>query len=165
MSHENERCREVSRRGVVTAVHGTVVDIQIVQRSACSACHIKAICAAGEAAEKTVQAPNDGTLVPGMAVTLSMDERIGWLGVLVGFVLPLVLVVTLLFSLRGILPREEVAGLIAVASLVPYYGVVHLFRGFFSRVVKFRVTPEANSVQGSIPGLHPFQFVRKEGTL
>lgn len=153
MNHKLDQCREITRHGVVTAVHGSVADIEIDQRSACSSCHVKVLCAAGDATAKTVTAPNDGTLTPGMPVFLSMDERIGWLGVLVGFVAPLVLVVTLLFVLRRFVSREEIAGLIAILALIPYYFGVHLFRGFFERIVRFRVSPR------------PFYIVRKEGTL
>ena len=170
MRHETERCREVSRHGVVTAVNGAVADIEIIQRSACSSCHIRALCAAGESSSKLIQAPNDGTLAPGMSVILSMDERIGWLGVLVGFVLPLVLVVSTLFVVRGLIPREEIAGLIAVTTLVPYYGIVHLFRGFFSRVVRFRVERppigrHGPAAESDAAHPHPFHIVQKEGTL
>jgi positive regulator of sigma E activity len=175
MIDTNDRCREIERHGVVTAVRGSVADIEIIQRSACSSCHIRALCVAGESAPRTVQAPSDGTLAPGMSVILSMDERIGWLGVVMGFVLPLMLVVTVLFSLRGLVRREEIAGLLALASLVPYYGALRLGHGFFDRVVQFRARPLWSQGQqiprghGADPvpadgDLHQFHIVRKEGT-
>lgn len=152
MNNHNNRCQVIERHGVVAAVHGAEADIEITQRSACSSCRIRALCAPGDSATRLVRAPNDGALAPGMPVILSMDERIGWLAVLAGFVLPLILVVTILFALRDIVPREEVAGVIAVGALVPYFAILHAFRRFFDRVVRFRVRP----TQG-------LQLVRKEG--
>lgn len=156
----------MERHGVVTAVHGNTADIEIIQMSACASCHIRALCVAGESAPRTVQAPADGALHPGMSVVLSMDERMGWLGVLVGFVLPLILVVATLFALRGVVPREEVAGLIALGALVPYYGAVHHFRGYFDRVVQFRARPRhgASRDEDAGHGARRFYIVRKEGS-
>lgn len=157
MNHESRRCSEVTRSGIVTAVNGSVADIQIIQYSACSSCRIRALCAPGESAPRMVQAPNDGTLAPGMSVVLSMDERLGWLGVTVGFILPLVLVVVTLFLTKGRVPREEIAGLIALATLVPYYGTVRALRRFFERVVRFRVASGARPTRS-------FHLVEKEGS-
>ncbi|POR00989.1 hypothetical protein AU468_08950 [Alkalispirochaeta sphaeroplastigenens] len=163
MDIQERGCREVSRQGVVAAVRGAVADVEILQRSACAGCHVKALCAAGESAVKIVQVTNQGNLRPGMTVRVSLEERIGWIGVAVGFVIPLVLVVTVLFSLTRVVSREEFAGLGAVASLVPYYALVYAFRGFFARIVRFRVS-EVDSGEEEQRGGAPFHIVRKEGT-
>ncbi|TVR69298.1 MAG: hypothetical protein EA427_08695 [Spirochaetaceae bacterium] len=162
MNNHNERCRVIERHGVVAAVHGAVADIEIIQRSACSSCRIRALCVPGDSASRIVQAPNQGELVPGMPVVLSMDERIGWLSVLAGFVLPLVLVVTVLFAVRSIVAREEIAGVIALGTLVPYYGGLHLFRRFFEGIVRFRVRPDGSDRPDGTE--RRFHIVRKEGT-
>ena len=130
---------------MVTACDDRFVDVQILQPGACASCHIKALCSAGESAVKTVRAPQDGSLRPGMSVILSMEERMGWLGVLVGFVLPLILMVAVLFLVRARVAREEIAGLTALLSLVPYYIAVHAARDHFARIVHFTVQKEGIS--------------------
>jgi positive regulator of sigma E activity len=165
MNHESRRCREVTRSGIVTAVNGPVADIQIVQYSACSSCRVRALCTSSESALRTVQTPNDGTLAPGMSVVLAMDERLGWLGVVVGFVLPLVLVVGTLFLARGHVSREEIAGVIALATLVPYYGAVRALHRYFDRIVRFRITSRRDPVLISEHApARSFHLVEKEGS-
>ncbi|HKK47478.1 MAG TPA: SoxR reducing system RseC family protein, partial [Alkalispirochaeta sp.] len=90
MNHIPSQCKVVTQPGVVTALHETEADIQIVQHSACSSCTIRGLCAPSESSTKTIRVPNRGGLTPGAMVEINMQERHGWLGVLFAFVVPLV---------------------------------------------------------------------------
>lgn len=141
MNYASGSCRTVTRRGVVTSVTDSVANIEIIQHGACSSCHIKALCGAVDTSRKLIPVPVRPGLEPGTTVDLSMDERFGWLGVLVGFVLPLVIVVGGFFALRGVAPSEEHAALLGVLALAPYFGLVYLFRARLDRVIEFEAAP------------------------
>jgi positive regulator of sigma E activity len=141
MNHTNDQCRVVSQNGRVVSVRGDVADIQIVQTSACASCRIKGICAAGDTSAKTVNVPNDGTLLPGMSVRLDMRERYGWIGVLFAFVFPLTIVVSTLFGFRSLFGSEEIAALAGIALLAPYYGLLYLTRNYFIKTIRFEAHP------------------------
>ncbi|MEX2443524.1 MAG: SoxR reducing system RseC family protein [Alkalispirochaeta sp.] len=129
-------------------MHGTEADIEIVQHSACSSCKIRGVCAPSESSTKTIRVPNHGGLAPGTRVDIDMQERYGWMGVLFAFVVPLVLVVGVLFSLSGPLGSEEMAGLAGLASLLPYYGLLYLTRHIFAGIIRFDVHPAAFHKEG-----------------
>ncbi len=141
MTQDETRCRVVSQVGTVTRVSGAYADIQILQTGACASCTVKGVCNPGDSSVKLIHARLLGGAVPGDRVLLEMDARNGMLGVLVSYVVPLVLVVAVLFGVRPHVERESWAGLLAIASLVPYFGLIYLARGIFARVIEFRATP------------------------
>lgn len=145
MSLQEQHCRVVHRSGTVTACDTTHVEVEIEQPGACASCHIKALCATGGAVVRRIHAAHDGSLRPGMAVTVSMEERFGWYGVVAGFVLPLLLLVAVLFGTRPHVAREEIAGLLALLSLVPYYWAVHAARHHIARIVYFTARKEGTT--------------------
>lgn len=143
MIHEYSDCRVITRPGVVIRAYDDVADIEIVQHSACASCTLKGVCTSGESVSRVISAHTQTTLTPGTRVELSMEERWGLLGTVVAFVLPLLLVVTVFFVSRPWFGREEWAGLVAVASLAPYYLLIYRLRDRFARMVTFYAQPLA----------------------
>lgn len=141
MERTNDSCRVVTRRGVVASVSDSVANIEITQHGACASCHVKAICTALDATTKTVTVPARDDLRPGTTVELSMEERFGWLGVLLAFVIPLLIVVGTFFLLRRPFSSEEYAALAGLCALVPYFGLIYLARGWFAGVIRFEAAP------------------------
>jgi sigma-E factor negative regulatory protein RseC len=124
----------------------TEADIQIIQMSACASCHIRSLCTGSDTSAKTIHAVHAGDLKQGMRAEISMKERYGWLGVLVAFVLPLVIVVGALFGLAPVFGSQELAALAGLGALAPYYLLLYGTRGWFARVVRFEATPAAPTV-------------------
>lgn len=147
MNHIPDQCRVVTQAGLVTAMHGDVADIQIVQTSACASCHIRGVCSAGDTSAKLVQVPGAPNLRPGMRVELRMPERHGWLGVIFAFILPLLVVVGASFGLATPLGSEEAAALAGIGLLGLYYGALFLTRHVFSRIVTFEAVPLKEGIE------------------
>jgi hypothetical protein len=80
-----------------------------------------------------------------MPVTLSMDERLGWLGVLVAFAGPLFVMVGTLFLTTAMGATEAIAGLVALVALVPYFFILFSAREYFNQVVRFSVLKKGPS--------------------
>jgi positive regulator of sigma E activity len=163
MNHKRRQCRVVTQPGVVSALHGTDADIQIVQTSACASCRLRGVCAPGDAAAKMIRVANPGGLVPGSRVDVHMDERFGWMGIIFAFALPLVIVVGTLFGLAVPLGSEEMAAVAGLGALLPYYGLLYVTRGFFSRIVRFDVTPSERVFPGAGLTLFDSSAFHKEG--
>ncbi len=141
MNHTDNQCRVVSRNGRVISVSGSTADIEIIQSGACAHCSIKGVCAAGDTKAKTVRVSHNGALSPNMNVRLDMEERFGWVGVVFAFVLPLIIVVTALFTLRSIVGSEERAALAGLGLLAPYYGFLYLTKDYFVKLIRFHAIP------------------------
>lgn len=141
MKHNPGRCNVITQQGVVTRVHGSNVDIQIVQQSACSACALKSACVGTESAERVIHAAAHSGVAVGERVLVHMDERAGWVSVALTFIVPLFIVVAVFFGLHAWVAREEFAALLGLAALVPYYYLIFRLRGVLQRAIHFWTTP------------------------
>jgi sigma-E factor negative regulatory protein RseC len=120
--------RMVCHDGTVIERKDTHVRVKIVARSACADCHAKGMCTAADMQEKIIDAVTHEPLQVGDTVTIVMEEKMGWLAVLYGFVLPFVLLIAVLFGLYLSGRKETDAALYAIGSLVPYYILLYIFR-------------------------------------
>ena len=95
---------KISHSGVIESMEGNSVHVRIVQTSACAACKVAGYCNAAESKEKIVDVtPVDISLYKvGQVVTVSASVQVSG--------------------------SEGVAALSALAALVPYYGLLWLFR-------------------------------------
>jgi len=120
----------VSHEGIVITANGNsnCVQVKIISTSACAACHAKETCMAADMKEKIIDATPLEPLKPGDAVIIKMEEKLGRIALFYGFILPFVILATILFSLPALGFSENVAGLTAIGSLAPYYLALYICR-------------------------------------
>ncbi len=118
---------KIEHKGIVEQVNGTEVRVRILQSAACSGCHAAKSCMAAEAQEKIIDCVTADPMQVGDEVTVQVEQSVGWLAVLLSFVLPFCIMMLMLW-LMGKFFSEGIAGTIALCSLLPYYGIVALFR-------------------------------------
>ena len=121
---------KISHSGVIESMEGNSVHVRIVQTSACAACKVAGYCNAAESKEKIVDVtPVDISLYKvGQVVTVSASGRVAARALLWGFGIPFLVLVGVLFAALQVSGSEGVAALSALAALVPYYGLLWLFR-------------------------------------
>jgi len=120
--------RMVCHDGTVISRKDNHVQVKITARSACADCHAKSMCTAADMQEKIIDAVAGEPLWPGDTVTIKMQEKMGRLALVYGFILPFIVLVGVLFALFLTGSSETKAALIALGSLVPYYLLLYLFR-------------------------------------
>jgi positive regulator of sigma E activity len=126
------RNRMVYHDGTVVSFEEEKIRVKIISKSACADCHAKGACTAADMEEKFIdtiptQHPHEPFQV-GDLVTIIMEEKLGRVALFYGFMLPFLVMVAVLFTLSGMGHNEAKAGLLALASLVPYYLFLFLFR-------------------------------------
>jgi positive regulator of sigma E activity len=96
--------------------------------SGCSACH-HSLCMLGDskAKELEVTATNSAFLV-GEEVLIRVNPASAYLGLVLLYLLPFLLLVGLLIGFLQMGYTESIAGSISLASLVPYFLLLFLFR-------------------------------------
>lgn len=132
------------RQGVVTALSPGYVTVRIQQQSACAGCHARSWCVSSECAERELRLKTYGrSFALGESVTITAEERVGRLAVLLAFVLPLLLLVASLAFLQLLLPAksEAWAVLSTLALLGLYYLILYAFRKHLSRSLRLEVHP------------------------
>ena len=131
----------IKHDGIVIAVNGDgTVRVRIVQTSACAACKAKAMCASAESKEKEIVALFVGEeakrregerqdIKLGDEVVVMVQQKIGWKAILLAYILPFIVMMTVVAIGNGLLGiREEVIGTTALCAMGVYYIVLGFFK-------------------------------------
>lgn len=130
---------KISHSGIVESVADGCVKVRILQASACGACKVAGHCHAAEAKEKIVEVyGSDFTrYTPGQQVVVSTSGDVAGRALLLGFGVPFVVLVGVLVLVLALTGDEGLSALCALAALIPYYGVLYLFRDRIRRQLTF----------------------------
>lgn len=119
----------ISHIGVIERIEGGIVQVKIVQQSACSECHAQSMCCASESKDKTIDIPDSsGIFQVGENVMICGQSSMGLLAVLLAFVIPIIIVVTAIALGTNRQWDETVTGLSGLLLLIPYYYILYLLR-------------------------------------
>ena len=132
---------KISHPGVVDGIEGDCVKVRIVQTSACAACKVAAHCNASESKEKLVDVFGCDTAkyATGQEVVVSASREVANRAILLGFGLPLLLLIGVLLMVLRWTGDEGMAALASLGALVPYYIVLWLLRDSIRQQVAFRI--------------------------
>ena len=115
--------------------------VRILQTSACAACKVASHCNASESKEKMVDVvcENGAAYEKGQQVVVSASRQVANQALLLGFGVPFLLLVGVLFVVLRLSGNEGVAALSGLAALVPYYLLLWLLRDRIGRRVSFQI--------------------------
>ena len=127
--------------GIIESINGDKVLVRILSQSACSSCHAKGACSVADIEEKIIEADLNpsGNWKPGDQVMVRMEESLGRKAVLMGYGLPLVVLVVSIVIFLSLLNHEGLAALLSILMLVPYYLTLYLFRKRLQKEFRFRI--------------------------
>lgn len=137
---------EGRREGVVVSLSPGYVTVRIQQQSACAGCHARSWCVSSECAERELRLKTSGrTFALGEVVTITAEERVGRLAVVLAFVLPLLLLLGSLITMQAFLPQLseglQVVSTLGLLSL--YYLVLYAFREHLGKRLRLEVHPHS----------------------
>ena len=140
----------IKHDGIVIAVNGDgTVRVRIVQTSACAACKAKAMCASAESKEKEIVAlfvdeeakRREGErqdIKLGDEVVVMVQQKMGWKAILLAYMLPFIVMMTVVAIGNGLLGiREEVIGTAALCAIGVYYIVLGFFKNKIQKDFSF----------------------------
>jgi sigma-E factor negative regulatory protein RseC len=130
----------IEHKGVVEAVSDDGIKVRFTSVSACAACHAKGVCSASDMEDKeiTVNTASED-FQPGDPVMVTMASSLGTRAVLIGYVYPFILLLVVLMVLNQAGISELKSGVLSLATLLPYYFAVYLFRGKIERKFGFSI--------------------------
>jgi sigma-E factor negative regulatory protein RseC len=133
--------RHIEHEGIVEQADRNHVKVRILNQSACAACHAKGVCSAADMQEKLIDASCDREYAPGDRVFLTGESKLGLRAAWWAYILPLILMVITLFITHTLTNSENLAGLLSLAVLVPYYFIIKLFHSQFLKTFSFSIKP------------------------
>ena len=131
----------IKHKGIVERVEGSHLVVRIVQTSACAACSAKGLCNASESKEKLIDVYEvKDTYQVGEEVVLCGTTSMGMRAVLLAFGIPVLLLLMVLFIAMKVTDGDSfLAALAALIAIVPYYGLVYLFRDRLNKNFSFTI--------------------------
>ena len=131
----------IEHKGTIASIDGYQHTIRITQRTACSECHAKHACIAADTKEKMVHViDTSGQFKLNEQVMLLGKNSIGYRAVWWAFVLPLILLITVVVLAIAVWNLGELsAALVALATLIPYYALLYLLRHKMGKKLAFTI--------------------------
>ena len=132
---------KISHEGIITKIEDSNIEIKILSRSACASCNIKGACNMSEMQEKiiTIPAPKDKNLSIGQEVKISIGIGQANKAVVFAYIIPLIILVSMIFVLNALKLEEGINALISIGSLIPYYLILFLFRDKIKRKFEYEI--------------------------
>lgn len=118
----------INHEGIVQRIEDTSIIVSISSSTACSGCHAEGSCNIAGKEEKIIEVTGKYNVNPGDRVTILMKQSMGYAALFLGYLLPLVSVVTVLIILVALEVPELPAGLLSLGILIPYYTILFFFR-------------------------------------
>jgi positive regulator of sigma E activity len=118
--------------------------VSIISTSACNHCSSKEACSlslSSEVKEKEVEVSvqNADDYKPGQSVMVVMNQKNGILAVVLGYIVPLFLLLASVFVVYGVSHNEAWAGLSGLLILVPYYLALYFLNSRIKKQFQFRL--------------------------
>ena len=137
----------IRHQGVIESIAGSHLRVRIVQTTACAACKIQAHCNASESKEKVIDV-YDKTAAQrcqtGQTVTVTTEGTMAARALLLGFGLPLIIMMAVFFTASAMGLNEGMSALLMLASLLPYYIIIWCLRQRIAKRIRFRIEQQDN---------------------
>lgn len=131
---------KIKHDGVIESIDSKGIHVRIIQTSACASCKVAQTCRASEQKVKIVDVLDyTGKYHVGDSVVVSASRNTAVLSLLLGFGLPLIVMVGCLIAMMLITGDEGLSALCSLVALLPYYLILFLFRHRISRKVYFSI--------------------------
>ena len=134
----------IEHEGRVVAVDKDYISVEIVNKSACAACHAKAVCGASDQAVKLVDVAQDITTLTedyqvGEQVNVVMSSAMGTQAIWIAYVIPLIVLMASIFILYTLKAGDLLTGLVSLGVVALYYLGVFIFRNRISKIFIFSI--------------------------
>lgn len=138
---------KVEHEGRIIGISEDFISVEIVNKSACAACHAKGVCAASDESIKVIEVPYDiHTLTSdyktGDQVNVVMKGSLGLKAIWIAYVVPLIVLVASVVTLSLLGLSEVWVGLGTLVILAVYYFGVFLCRKKLSKIFTFYIEPK-----------------------
>ena len=138
---------KVEHEGRIIEISEDFISVEIVNKSACAACHAKGVCAASDESIKVIEVPYDlHTLTSDYKiddqVNVVMKGSLGLKAIWIAYVVPLIVLVASIIVLSLLKLNEVWVGLGTLMILAIYYFGVFLCRKKLSKIFTFYIEPK-----------------------
>jgi len=134
----------VTHPGIIKSIEPKRVEVAIISVAGCASCQIKGSCSVSDVEEKQVwvKMADTSQYKIGQSVTVEMKQSMGTWAVLLGYVFPFLVLVGGLLIFLGLDLDQGLAGVLALATLIPYYLLLYFMRGWLGNRFQYTLIPQ-----------------------
>jgi positive regulator of sigma E activity len=130
----------IEQKGTVEEVADQMIRVRIRRDTACGQCHARSMCNIGNNTETIIESTDyTADLKAGDHVNVGMTRTMGNKAIVLAYLVPFLLVITILLLMQANDSPEWLTGLGAVAVLVPYFLLLYVFRNKLRKTISFTV--------------------------
>jgi len=132
---------KIEHDGIVKDIVNNNIKVSILSKAACLSCSLKGVCSMSEVEEKEIDIPlNEApNMKKGDNVTVFYEKKLGFLALFLGYILPFLLIMTILIVGKQLSYAEEVYGVASILVLIPYYLILYLFKDKLRNHFRFSI--------------------------
>ncbi|RLD65674.1 MAG: Fis family transcriptional regulator [Bacteroidetes bacterium] len=132
--------KTIEHKGIIKEADSKKLIVSIITNSSCASCEAKGSCSASEIEEKEIEIRTfDGIYKVGEQVVVFLKESLGFRAMFLGYLLPFLVLMTVLIIGTSIGLDEGTAGLLALGSLVPYYMLIFIKNKKLKKTFSFSI--------------------------
>ncbi len=133
--------KQFSHSGTILAVEQDFVRVGFETKGACGGCAARAKCGMVDASSREVEIPTYGGDVyqVGQEVNIAISYQMGVVSVVFAYIVPLILLITVLASASALRISDGVAALASLIGVGLYYVGVYIFRNKLEKQIKFTI--------------------------
>lgn len=130
----------IEHKGKIEKIEGNKIRVRFTAISACAACHAKGVCTASDMENKEVEVIDEpANYEIGEQVNVVLQQSLGFRALLYGYVFPFFLLLMALIILSFTFNNELIAGIGAIAVLIPYYILLYFYNDRLQKVFSFKI--------------------------
>lgn len=132
--------KSIEHKGRIDSIDDNKINVSFIALSGCASCHAKGVCTVADMQEKSVEVIDyTNQYQVGEEVNVTLRQALGFRALFLGYVLPFILVLTLLIVLSAATHNEAIAGIGALAVLLPYYSLLFILRDKIRKKFTFTI--------------------------
>ncbi len=149
--------QQIEHSGIIKEIHDKAVKVSIIAKSACLSCQLKTSCSVSDVEEKIIDVTvtNPELYKEGELIDVFYKQTLGYRALLLGYLLPFIIVFSVLIVTIIFTGNEGISGLAALASLIPYYLILHLKKDKIRKTFSFSI--KKSTVNPSLSGVDMLQ--------
>ncbi|MCF6242721.1 MAG: SoxR reducing system RseC family protein [Bacteroidales bacterium] len=135
-----DKTKIIEHKGIVKKIDNDHILVSIITNTSCASCEVKGTCSASELEEKEIEVRSfTEKYHVGEQVLVYFKESLGFKALFLGYILPFLVLMIVLISTTTLGYTEAIAGLLALASLIPYYLIIYLMNKKIRKVFSFSI--------------------------
>lgn len=133
----------IKHQGIIKEKHGRHLKVEILQVSACGSCEARKHCYASEVANKIIDVYTDNTRhQTGDRVTVQLRQDLALKALLIAYMIPFITMLLVLMLSYVTTKNELISGLMAIATLIPYFILLSVFKKKLQRMYSFSLAED-----------------------